>query len=124
EIGEGAPGERLKLRDIALIYETYERLLAEGGYVDPPGIVEAVNLEWTKPGSDLRFREHHPGVDLLVVDGFDEFSDPELTMLGYLSGVPGLGTVVSFDYHPDNDDLFGHLKENYTKFLEMGFAAT
>jgi ATP-dependent helicase/nuclease subunit B len=123
EIGEGGPGERLKLRDIALIYGTYERLLAEGGYVDPPGLVEAVNLEWTKPGSDVRFRERHPGVDLLCVTGFDEFSDPELTLLGYLSGVPGLGTVVSFDYHPDNDDLFGHLKENYTKLLAMGFAA-
>jgi len=123
EIGEGGPGERLKLRDIARIYENYERLLADGGYIDPPGIVEAVNLEWTKPGSDVRFRGRYPGVDLLAVTGFDEFSDPELTLLGYLSGVPGLGTVVSFDYHPDNDDLFGHLKENYTKLLAMGFSA-
>lgn len=121
EIAEGGPGERPKLNDLALIYAAYERLLDEGGYVDPPGYLREVNLAWTVPGSDRRFRERHPGVDLLSVAGFDEFSDPELTLLGYLSAVPGLGTVVSFDYHPDNDELFGHLKENYRKLLAMGF---
>jgi len=33
-----------------------------------------------------------------------------------------VSTVITFDYHPDNDALFGHLKENYLKFLSIGFS--
>ena len=123
EIGEGEESERLKLRDIALIYETYDRLL-EDRYIDPPGLLKEANHAWTRPGSGEAFRARYPGVDFLAVTGFDEFSDPELTLLHYLSEVPGLGTMVSFDYHPDNENLFGHLRENYTKFLAMGFGLT
>lgn len=120
EIGEGDESEQLKLRDIAAIYETYEALLEER-YIDPPGLFKEANLAWTRPGSAEAFRARYPGVDLLAVTGFDEFSDPELTLLNYVSDVPGLASVVTFDYHPDNDNLFGHLKENYVKFLAMGF---
>ncbi len=120
EIGEGDDSERLKLRDIAAIYEAYEGLLADR-YIDPPGLFKEANFAWTRPGSGEAFRAAYPGVDFLAVTGFDEFSDPELTLLNDLSEVPGLGTVVSFDYHPDNENLFGHLRENYTKFLAMGF---
>ncbi len=120
EIGEGDESEQLKLRDIAAIYETYEALL-EDRYIDPPGLFKEANLAWIRPGSAGVFRARYPGVDLLAVTGFDEFSDPELTLLNYVSDVPGLASVVTFDYHPDNDNLFGHLKENYVKFLAMGF---
>ncbi len=120
EIGEGDESEQLKLRDIAAIYETYERLLEER-YTDPPGLFREANLAWTRPGSAEAFRARYPRVDLLAVTGFDEFSDPELTLLNYLSDVPGLASVVTFDYHPDNDNLFGHLRENYVKFQAMGF---
>ncbi len=120
EIGEGDESEQLKLRDIATIYEAYEALLGDR-YIDPPGLFKEANFAWTRPGSGEAFRAAYPEVDFLAVTGFDEFSDPELTLLNYLSDTPGLGTVVSFDYHPDNENLFGHLRENYTKFLAMGF---
>ena len=122
EIEEGEASERLKLRDIHAIYTAYEELTGSGGFIDPPGLFKEANLAWSRPGAEERFRLAHPEVNLLIVTGFDEFSDPEITLLHYLSEVPGLSTVITFDYHPDNDDLFGHLKENYRKFLANGFA--
>jgi len=121
EIEEGEASERSKLRDIYTIYSAYEELIAEGRYTDPPGLFKEANLAWSRPGAEKRFRGVYPGVGLLAVTGFDEFSDPEITLLHALSEVPGLSTVMIFDYHPDNDDLFGHLKENYKKFLSIGF---
>lgn len=120
EIGEGDERERPKLTDIATIYEAYEGLLGER-FVDPPGLFKDANLAWVRPGSGEKFRARFPGADLLVIAGFDEFSDPELSLLNYLCETPGLGAVVSFDFHPENGELFGHLQENYRKFLSMGF---
>jgi len=121
EIEEGEASERAKLRDLHAIYGAYEELIAAAGYVDPPGLFKDANLAWSRPGAEERFRLAYEGVDLLAVTGFDEFSDPEITLLNYLSEIPGLCTVVTFDYHPDNDNLFGHLRENYRKFLSSGF---
>jgi ATP-dependent helicase/nuclease subunit B len=122
EIEEGDASERSKLRDIHAIYGAYEELIAGGGYIDPPGLFKEANLAWSLPGSEERFRSENPGVDLLAVTGFDEFSDPEITLLHALSEIPGLSTVITFDYHPETDHLFGHLKENYRKFLSIGFS--
>jgi len=122
EIEEGEASERSRLRDIHAIYGAYEELIAAGGYIDPAGLFREANLAWSRPGAEKLFRRAYPDVDLLAVTGFDEFSDPEITLLHSLSEVPGLSTVITFDYHPDNDDLFGHLKENYRKFLSIGFS--
>ncbi|MBI4811279.1 MAG: exodeoxyribonuclease V subunit gamma, partial [Ignavibacteriales bacterium] len=46
---------------------------------------------------------------------------PELSLLYNLSTVDDIGIVVSFDYHLENDNVFGHLRENYEKLLNMGF---
>lgn len=121
---EGVPGdEQRKLRDLALIYEAYEMQLGDH-YVDSAGLLKDVNACWDEHSSVDAFRSRFPMCDGLFVFGFDEFSDPELSMLYNLSRIKGIGTLISFDYHPDNDEVFGHLKDNYTKFLEMGFRKT
>jgi ATP-dependent helicase/nuclease subunit B len=120
ELEASEPGEELKLRDILSIYEAYERSLGEK-FVDPAGMLKSVNAAWDPAGSPEVVRKHFRGVDTVIVSGFDEFSDPELTMLHNLSEPAGIGMLVSFDYHLSNEEIFGHLKENYQKFLQMGF---
>jgi ATP-dependent helicase/nuclease subunit B len=120
EVGSAESNEQAKLADILAIYEEYERRLGEA-YIDAAGILQQVNLCWDEHRSPELFRKRFPSVDALFIAGFDEFSDPELTLLYHLSNISGIGTLISFDYHPKNDEIFGHLKENYRKFFEMGF---
>lgn len=112
--------ERPKLNDILLIYEKYEQLLGDR-FADSGGLFKHVNEQWDPRVSAEAFSSHFGGVDTIFVSGFDEFANPELTMLNNLSNVDGMGMVISFDYNLENDEVFGHLKENYEKFLEMGF---
>jgi ATP-dependent helicase/nuclease subunit B len=119
ELSAADPTEQFKLRDIATIYEEYERLLGTR-FIDPAGYLKLFNEEWNDESARL-VRDHFKEVDLVVVSGFDKFSDPELTLLAALAGIPQFRTIVSFDYHGENDRLFGHLEDNYKKFLEIGF---
>ncbi len=112
-----------KLQDLLLISEAYEQILGER-FIDAGGLFQQLNLQWDPARGDEAVRKHFPGVSTLFVTGFDEFSDPELTMLHNLSELSGMRTLVSFDYHLENDNVFGHLGENYRKFLSMGFATS
>src|ERR1041384_6184854 len=120
ELEASQPGEQLKLRDILAIYEAYEKKLGDH-FVDAAGMLKHVNAAWEPVKSPEIVGTHFSGVDTIIVSGFDEFSDPELTMLHNLSGLPGRGMLVAFDYHHANEEIFGHLRENYQKFLQMGF---
>ncbi|MBI1807727.1 MAG: exodeoxyribonuclease V subunit gamma [Ignavibacteria bacterium] len=112
--------ERDKLQDVLSIYNAYEMLLGDR-FIDTAGMLKEVNERWVEVDAATLFRPHFGNVNVIVVAGFDEFSDPELTMLYNCSTIERLAMLVSFDYHLNNDEVFGHLKENYMKFLEMGF---
>ncbi len=120
ELDTADGGERAKLHDLLTIYEEYERLLGSM-YVDTAGFLKIVNEQWDETAGKA-VRMHFPNVDLIVISGFDRFSDPELTMIANLTALGGFGTIISFDYFRGNDAVFGHLEINYRKFLEIGFA--
>jgi ATP-dependent helicase/nuclease subunit B len=123
EIEAAEENEFPKLQDLLLVSEAYEEILGSR-FIDAGGLFQQLNLEWDPARAEPAFRRHFPGVSTLLVTGFDEFSDPELTMLYHLSELSGMSTVVSFDYHLENEEVFGHLRENYRKLLSMGFAKT
>lgn len=113
--------ERHKLRDIAAIYEGYERLLASLHAVDVPGIFAHLQRECSPAAFAEIFRRLYPRADLLSLAGFDEFTEPETALIQHLCGVAGLGVTLLFDYQQGNPALFGHLESNYRRFREMGF---
>lgn len=118
---EGAENyEKPKLQDILTIYDAYENLLGDQ-FVDGSGLFKHINEDWDPLQSPSLVKSHFREVTTIFVSGFDEFSDPELTVLFHLSNIQGIGMLVSFDYHLENDEVFGHLKENYQKFKQMGF---
>jgi ATP-dependent helicase/nuclease subunit B len=120
EINSADGDERQKLQDILLIYSEYESIVSEK-FVDTGGIFKEVNEVLAGPAPQEIFRKHFPEVDSVFVAGFDEFSDPEITMLDYISKFNNLSFVISFDYFLHNDELFGHLRENFEKFISIGF---
>jgi ATP-dependent helicase/nuclease subunit B len=112
--------EKPKLQDILSIYDSYETLLGDR-FVDAAGIFKLVNEQWDEVRAPAETKLFFNNIDIIFVSGFDEFSDPELTILNNLSNIEGIGMLVLFDYHLENDEVFGHLKENYRKFIENGF---
>ncbi len=120
EIESAELGEKQKLKDMLLIYSEYESVLSEN-FIDAGGIFKEVNETLTNSPSQEKFRAYFPHVNSVFVAGFDEFSDPEITMLNAVSRFAGIGFIISFDYFLHNDELFGHLRENFEKFLALGF---
>lgn len=117
--------EKLKLKDILNLYEEYESLLGDQ-FIDGGGIFKELNYSITNSPPLDNFWNRFQNTELILVSGFDEFSDPEITMLDAVSKFNvkknnNLGMVISFDYYLNNDELFGHLRENFEKFLGLGF---
>ncbi len=122
EEAEMAPlDERRKLVDVAEIYEGYNESLRELGAIDGEGIFEYFSREYPAESFRRLFRFLYPGVDLVSLAGFDEFTPPEIGILEACTRVPGLAVRLLFDYQHGNPALFGHLEGNYRRFVELGF---
>ncbi len=127
EISSAEEYEKPKLTDILKIYEEYENSILDK-FQDTGTIFKELNSTLENQltqGNYYKinslFRSRFPNVKSIFVAGFDEFSDPEITVLQYISSVSKLGMVISFDFLSGNDNLFGHLKKNYEKFLSIGY---
>lgn len=126
ELESAQSDEKLKLKDLLTIYEEYESLLGDS-FIDVGGIFKELNTTLTNSPPLVNFWNRFKNTEIIFISGFDEFSDPEITMLDAVSKFKvkkdnkDLGLVISFDYYLNNDELFGHLKENFDKFLKIGF---
>jgi ATP-dependent helicase/nuclease subunit B len=60
-------------------------------------------------------------VNLIVLDGFSEFSNPEIETLSKLSSVGNTKLFLRFDYATDNRTVFTHLDKCYESLIELGF---
>ncbi|MBX2990865.1 MAG: exodeoxyribonuclease V subunit gamma [Bacteroidetes bacterium] len=115
-------GDQPKLRDIITIYSTYESLLSNLAAVDPEGVFKTLHHTCPQPKFENAFRDVFPDVQSVSIVGFDEFTEPELGFIQKLSSMDVEVTLV-FDFQPGNEALFGHLEQNYRRFLDMKFAA-
>jgi ATP-dependent helicase/nuclease subunit B len=120
ELDLAEPDEVHKLRDVIDIYEKYESALAASGRTDTGGMFQTLALGCTQEQFTRVFRAVFPEADFIAVAGFDEFSEPEIGFLRKLQALPGLSVDLIFDFLPGNPSLFGHLEENYRRFLELG----
>lgn len=124
ELQSAADFEKQKLLDIILIYEEYEKLLGKR-FIDSAGMYKRLNELVFDNSIAEKFFNSFVNLERLYISGFDEFKNPEITLIENISKLnlkgKSFGTVISFDYHFNNDELFGHLKDNYEKFIKMGF---
>ncbi|MGA9116016.1 MAG: PD-(D/E)XK nuclease family protein [Bacteroidota bacterium] len=120
---EAGPDERRKLADVALLYRQYEEQLAVRGSQDVAGVFRILHTGCSMRRFARSFQALFPRVSLIVVEGFDEFTDPEMGLLQKLGALPSVSLTLLFDYAPGNPALFGHLEENYARFRSFGFAS-
>ncbi|MCU7496009.1 MAG: hypothetical protein HF314_06950 [Ignavibacteria bacterium] len=68
------------------------------------------------------FIASYTGVDLIIINGFDEFTNPEIEIINSLSLIGNLRVFINFDYYSFNPLIFSHLKECYNRLIAKGFS--
>lgn len=118
---EDSPG---KLADLMTIYKAYETRLGEK-WVDRAGLHRAVAEYLTRSPNRAEelMKKVFPNVDLVVVSGFDVFSPHDSTILTGIANLPSINMGMVFNFHEENESLFGHVKADYDQFLSCGFEA-
>ncbi|MGE5350901.1 MAG: PD-(D/E)XK nuclease family protein [Acidobacteriota bacterium] len=109
-----------KALDIANIYENFmancNKLLAK-----EMGDIYAELNSFTEREFQEAFRSFYPEVNLIIINGFDEFTNPETEIINSLSLVKNAKVFINFDYYSFNNLIFSHLKECYNRLLSKGF---
>lgn len=112
--------EKSKASDIANVFEQYQKKINFSGLKETGDIYASlINLE--DKNFLNNFNSLYPGVTLIIVMGFDEFTLPEIEIISKLAAVRNSELFLSFDYYKYNPLIFSHLDSCYRNFLEKGF---
>lgn len=113
--------ESNKALDIANIYEKFilncSRLLAK-----ETGDIYAGLNAFSQEDFSEAFRSSYPKVNLIIVNGFDEFTSLETDIINSLSMVENAKVFINFDYYSFNSLIFSHLKDCYNRLISKGFS--
>ena len=108
--------------DFIRIYETYNERLGNQ-WNDSADVHRAVAnrlVEEANRGIQL-MSKGFPDVDLVVAEGMDASAGADALILEGIARIPELVMYITFDWDAHNDTLYEHVKQSYTRFLELGF---
>lgn len=112
--------EKLKAADIANVYKNYLAYCKELNVYETGDLYSEV-LRLDKKDFVLRFNKSFTGIGTILINGFDEFTQPEIDIISRTADVEGVKLFVMFDYYRYNPALFSHLDNCYEKFKSNGF---
>lgn len=113
-------GEKSKAIDIAAIYKLYLKKCKALSAYEIGDIYQGL-LNFKDSELKESFNNFFINVDTIVVDGFDEFTVPEVNILQKISALQNKKMYINFDYHIYNQNLFSHLDDTYKTLEEFGF---
>lgn len=108
--------------DFITVYERFSERLGDG-WIDWTCAVRAVADqlgEASDRSNHLMHRSFH-GVDLVVASDVEISCEADLSILEGMAQLAGRVMYITFDWNAENDVLFGHMKQSYTRLLELGF---
>lgn len=110
------------LTDFITVYEHFSNRLGDR-WIDWTTAHRAIanRLSEGKNGADQLMHWDFPDVNLVVVEEFDISPGADLSILEGISQITGVVMYITFDWNAQNDALFGQVKQNYTRLLELGF---
>ncbi len=111
--------EKNKAEDISEIYANYQGKIKQLN-VNEIGdiyseIIQNSPIEFTD-----KFRSLYPKADLIIINGFDEFTTPEIEIIDLVSLISNSRLFLTFDYYK-NPLIFSHLEKCYSKLIKKGF---
>jgi ATP-dependent helicase/nuclease subunit B len=120
EAGQLEKAELKKALDIAEIYGRFQKRGSALNAFELGDVYRELNLVPEQEFSNL-VKNVYREIDLIVINGFSEFTSPEIEIIRKLSFTAGVKTFISFDYNLSNDQLFSHLDRCYEKLETAGF---
>lgn len=112
--------EKHKAADIANIYAEYQKKITALNSFELGDIYSyLIKTEYEKFKSV--FYSVYPDVNTIVINGFDEFSQPEIELVNRLADFEKSNLFLSFDFFRYNPEIFSHLELCYKSFLGIGF---
>ncbi len=112
--------DKLKALDIAEVFEDYQNTLKRNNFMETGDIYSSLNSKEKKLFNDA-FSFIYPNAQFILVNGFDEFTMPEIEIINSASEVTEVDLYVSFDYYKYNPAVFSHLDSCHDRFLSKGF---
>jgi ATP-dependent helicase/nuclease subunit B len=113
-------GEKLKATDIAEVYNEYQKSLEENNFKEIGDVYASVNV-LEKRKFDKSFSSAYPEAKLILVNGFDEFTLPEVELINSASDAVDNELYIILDYYKYNPGIFSHLNACHNRFIEKGF---
>jgi len=119
--GKGLTGaEKLKAEDIASVYKLYQEKIEHLPAKEIGDIYAELN-EINSNNFKKSFRDKYRKVNLILLNGFDEFTKPEIEIINKTANLDELDLYLNFDYYKYNPSIFSHLDKCYNNFLAKGF---
>ena len=112
--------EKNKAEDISEIYSNYQEKIKQLNVNEIGDIYSAVIQNSFIEFSE-KFRNLYPKVNLIIINGFDEFTNPEIEIIDLISTLSNSRLFLTFDYYKYNSLIFSHLEKCYSKLLQKGF---
>jgi ATP-dependent helicase/nuclease subunit B len=109
-----------KAEDISSVFSTYQQLLKKLNVYEIGDVYSNLLMLSTNTFSDV-FKSLFGSVKLVAIEGFSEFSKPEIDIIDRVSKFVEENLFINFDYSNSNDALFLHLKETYNRFQDKSF---
>jgi ATP-dependent helicase/nuclease subunit B len=113
--------EKYKAEDISNIYKKYQNKLSELGASEIGDVYSALN-NFNNIDFSEKFFGEYPEVKLIIINGFDEFSSPEIEIINSTSFCSDVELYIYFDYTKYNPVIFSHLDKCYSKLIDIGFS--
>ena len=115
--------EKLKAEDIATIYKIYKLKCLQLNSLEIGDVYEKLN-ETNEQVFRKILSESYPEIDLVVINGFDEFSQPEIDIIDSISNIKGIRLFINFDFFQFNPLIFVHLNNCSEKLIAKKFRIT
>lgn len=111
--------EKSKTLDIADIYERFINKCNELNAYELGDVYQKLlDVDWAE--FKKYFEMLYPSVDLIIINGFDEFTAPEQEIINKLSQIEKAKLFINFDYNRNNIFIFSHLDKCFEQFSKAG----
>jgi ATP-dependent helicase/nuclease subunit B len=112
--------EKSKAEDIAAIYAVYNKKIIDQKLYEIGDVYFELN-KFSGEEFTERFRNLFPDVDLIIIQGFDEFTSPEINIINSTSSIDGCRLYLELDYSGANPMVFKHLEDTFRQLVLKKF---
>ena len=109
-------GEKLKAVDIANVFSNYQESLISNKLKETGDVYSSL-IKKEKKVFDEAFAFIYPDSRYVLVNGFDEFTAPEIELINTAAEIKRIELFVILDYYKYNPAVFSHLNSCHDSFM-------